>query len=222
MVARNQWLAAAGGIQIGIWLLPVVLGLWAWSKERWLWAAGLLGVSAATKQFVWLALPFLAVWLIEERGWRVTAQAFAVGTAVFAIINAPFVIDAPQAWVEGVLTPISGSDKAPLVQAGSAFVVLDNWANIPRIAHKIMVGVAGAGGLLAYWVTFPRFKWCAWIAPPFILFWHARSLISYFTPWVLVGLLACVASYGRLRAPAEVVAAARSSPARVREVVASG
>lgn len=220
LVARNQWLAAAGGILIGIWLLPTVLGLWAWSDERWLWAAGLLGISAGTKQFVWLALPFLAVWLFREQGWRVTAQALGVGTAVFAAMNVPFLLDAPGAWIDGVLTPVSGSDKPPLVRAGSAFVALESAPaiDIPRVAHKILVGVAGAGGLLAYWWTFPRFKWAAWIAPPFILFWHSRSLMSYFTPWVLVGILACAASYGRLRSPGEVLAGVRLSTRRVNDV----
>lgn len=204
MATRNMFAAAAGGVIWPIWVLPLILGLIAWSRERWLWAAFFVGIAAGSKQHAWLVLPFLAVWQYKLTG---TPRAFlrralpmiAVGLAVFLAMNAWFIITAPQAWLAGVLTPLN--TKAPMVHQGMGLAVVSfvGAINLPAWWYALATGLAAGCALLAYWLYFDQLKWAAWVLPPVILFFYTRSLMSYFTTWGLLAVLAAAAAWGRLR-----------------------
>jgi len=215
LAGRNLWLTAAGGVIESLWLVPFCAGLWCWADRRWIHAAALVGLAASIKQFAWISVPFLVLWAARIKGLRPMVRLLATGISAFGLVNAPFIIADPSAWLAGVFTPL-GSAGAPLELAGSGFVALAlGGAPIPRWGFTVAVATAGVGALAAYWVWFDRVRWVAWVVPPAILLWHDRSLMSYFISFVPVALIAAAASWGRLK-PLPTMHSVRT---RVREVL---
>jgi uncharacterized membrane protein len=197
IMLRNLLFSAAGGVMWSMWMLPLLLGLRAWAGQRWLMGAAWLGISAGTKQFVWLIVPFLAVWVLREGGMRRLGVLFGAGLTTFSALNLPFWTLNPTAWVDGVLTPLA---ETPLIQLGNGVAFLaHHGVSLAYWWHSLAVAIVGVVCLVGYWLYFEQVKWAAWLAPPVILFMHSRSLMSYFGPWAAVAALAGLALIGELR-----------------------
>jgi hypothetical protein len=202
-IPRNQFLTAAGGLVDMWWLLPTVLALLAWYRERRLAAAVALGVACAMKQQPWAIPPFLAIWLWKERDstrqfLRRGGRCAAVGLGTFAALNAPFFFADPAAWVDSVLVPLGGAG-IPLEETGVGLAVLNQAGlGMPRSTFRIATATIIVLILAAYWRWFEQLRWAAWLAPPVILLWTPRSLPSYFNWAIPLALLAMVAVQGRL------------------------
>jgi len=199
LATRNFWLTASGGVIEALWLVPFVAALWAWANDRWLLAAVGLGLAAGTKQFVWLTLPFLAIWAYRERGLSSVGRMLTVGTVAFLALNLPFMFSAPVEWMYGVFTPLAPA-SAPLVVEGSGLAALFMaGVEIPRWGFTLAVATVSLTLLIAYWLRFEKLRWMAWIVPPCILLFHSRSLLSYFRAFIPVAVIAATAYKGRLR-----------------------
>lgn len=198
-VPRSQFLAAAGGLTDVWWVLPVVGAVVAWYVDRKLLAAVLLGIAAATKQQAWAIPPFLAIWLWHERASvrdfvRTGGACAAVGLGTFTLLNLPFVLWNPQAWVDSVFTPIS----KPLVSTGVGLAAIQQVETVPRLMFTVATVSMFAAMVVGYWRYFDRVKWAAWIAPPAVLLWMPRSLPSYFEWGMPIATVALFAYAGRL------------------------
>jgi len=213
LMSQNEWLAAAGGLNDMFWVLPTCVALWLWATERRVLSAATLGVACAMKQQPWLIALFMAVWVLKDAD---SAQAFAhdasqyigAGLATFTLLNLPWLLSDPMAWVDAVLVPIAG-DESPLVSTGVGIAALNSAADgvISRSAFELLIPAAVVGMLAVYWYWFSQIKWAAWLASPMVLFWAPRSLPSYFHWTVPIALLAVLARHGRLRGQREVAAA---------------
>jgi hypothetical protein len=203
IIPRNQYLTAAGGLVDVWWLLPTVLAVLAWYTDRRLVAAGLLGVACAMKQQPWPIAGFLAIWLWKEREslreFAVTGgQCAAVGFGAFAVLNLPFFLASPPAWLESVLVPLGGGES-PLRSVGVGLAALNHAGlNLPRSTFRIVTLTCILSLLGAYWYWFDRLKWIAWLAPPIILLWTPRSLPSYFNTAIPLAFVVLLASEQRL------------------------
>jgi uncharacterized membrane protein len=177
-----------------------LLGFRAWVGQRWLAAAAWLGVSAGTKQFVWVILPFLLIWQwrVADRPVQRVGRMLAAGTATAGLLNLPFLLDNPAAWVDGVLTPLAVG--APLVQLGNGIAALPSLGlPVAYWWHSLATVTVTLLALAGYWLYFEEVRWTAWVAPPVLLFMHSRSLTSYFTPWAVMALLCGAAIVGELQ-----------------------
>jgi uncharacterized membrane protein len=179
------------GTHDSVWLLFLLLSMKFFNpsstRELGL-SAVMLGLSMAVKQTPWLTLPFIALWLLREAGWRRAAGYAALASASFLAPNLPFILWSPLDWVNGVLTPLA----QPLIPVGVGLVslVYGGYMHLPRLFFAAATAIAAAAMLALYWLNFDRLKLLAWIAPPFILFFAWRSLYSYFVFFIPVAYYA--------------------------------
>lgn len=206
LLPRRLIVTAAGGLTDFLWVLPVLVAMRYWARERWTVAAVALGLACSVKQQPWLMPPFLAVWLWRASPDRATfvrraATTLVAGLGTFLLVNLPWLLWAPRAWAAGVLTPVGSA--APLVQQGVGLAMLSASGVyvLPGWWHTAAVGTVTLVALATYAVYWERVKWAAWLVPMLILVVHSRSLLSYFTHFVPVGFYAVLASRHELRAP---------------------
>ncbi|MSQ15767.1 MAG: hypothetical protein EXR50_07895 [Dehalococcoidia bacterium] len=158
------------------WVLPVVL---AWMfRSRWRLSAGLLGYAMSLKQLTWLFAPFLIIAVYHQHGKRRAAATAGIAAAVFAILNAPFVILSPGPWLASVLSPMLDPESA--LGVGPAILGAHLLPQIPRAFYTIAsLGVLSAS-LLWFFLKGYNSPLYA-LALPWIPFWFSwRSLSTYF------------------------------------------
>lgn len=185
LAPRNMVISSLGGINDGFWVLPLVVTIVLWARDR-RGAAGITyGLACAMKQQPWFCAPFLAYWLYADRGCLRAAlpawtRFFGPAAVVFGVINLPFALADPVAWLNGVFTPLQDAG-APLITQGFGLALLTtaDVAALPKW-YYLVVMVAWALVLLAlYAIYFPRSRWMAWIVPALILMANYRSLPTY-------------------------------------------
>jgi uncharacterized membrane protein len=190
---------AIGGVTDDVWVAPVMLSALLLHGRRLPLAALFLGLALATKQQPWLLLPFLAIWLWNESGATTTkarlqelARFFAITALVFVVINAPFFVWDPRAWLSSLAylatatLKIDGSGLSVLSQAG--FV---GWS---RGVYTLWSAAAVLVLLAAYLKAYATLKNTFWIYPAIILWFNYRSLPSYFDVWLPILLIVVLSS----------------------------
>jgi hypothetical protein len=170
----------------------LVLAVWRWDRfgvaksagmARWLGPLA-LGVACSIKQTPWFCVPFLVIGVFLEaratgrRPWRLASIYLAVVVGVFAVVNVPFIVWGPRAWIEGTLLPFTH----PLVADGQGLVTLA----LHGVAHGVslpLLTVAGALVLVALLAAmalwYPQMKRIWLMLLPLTFFVATRSLSSY-------------------------------------------
>jgi len=202
--SRNLFFTAAGGVLDPLWVLPVLVSMVYWHRERWTTAAALFGLAAAMKQNPWPIAPFLGIWLYHASdSYRefahVAARTIAAGLGTFLLVNLPFIVDAPRAWLAGVLTPVGGA--APLVHQGIGLTQTTTLGLYPLTTgwHTLAVAAVTLTLLTAYALYWEQLKWTAWLMPAVIYLFHYRSLESYFTHFIPVAYMVVLCKYDQVR-----------------------
>lgn len=167
---------AVGGSADLLYALPLVAA-WLWRERRW--SALALGVAASVKQLAWPLAVFYLLQVVADRGWREAARRAAVAGGVFIAVNLPFVLWDAQAWMLGVLTPVS----EPMFPRGVGLVSLG--ANgvaplLPATTYLMLEGLAGIGALALAWRTRHTSPELGVVLATVPLYFAWRSLFSYF------------------------------------------
>jgi hypothetical protein len=212
IAAQNEWLAAAGGLNDMWWVLPTAGSLVLWARDRRVAAAVVLGIACAMKQQPWPIAGFLAIWVWKERDSvkdfaRTGGTYAAAGLGMFLVLNLPWMLAGPGAWLGSVLVPISTA-SSPLISTGVGVAVLNTAVDgtVPYAVFGLLLPAVIVASLAAYWAWFETLRWAAWVSPAVILFFSSRSLPSYFH-WILpLALLALFARYSQLPGQQEVAA----------------
>ena len=165
-----------GGSADLLFALPLVV---AWMYRDRKWAAVPFGLAVATKQIAWFFAPFWIIAVVTERGWRAAARDAAIAAGIFAVTNLPFIVHDPQAWVAGILTPVT----EPMFARGAGVIFLFTNGGIPLLpsfAYAAAEAIAGIICLVVAWRTrrtSPELGAVLAIVP---LYFAWRSLFSYF------------------------------------------
>jgi uncharacterized membrane protein len=169
------------------WALLVV-GAWLALRRAWL-SPILLGLAFAARQTAWFVAPFYVVLVWQRSGRREAVRRALIAAAVALAVNLPFLVRAPQRFIEGVTAPILGpleADGVGLVRFGLSGI----GPLLPRAVYgaiALLVFVA----LLAAFVRWRRVIVSAPLVWPFMpLYFAWRSLQNYFVLlplFVLVG-----------------------------------
>jgi uncharacterized membrane protein len=166
-------------------------------------AAGVLGVACAMKQQPMFILPFLAIWLWQERDsleqfTSIAVKSIAAGGGAFFLLNLPFILADPGAWLASVFTPLGGGE-APLRSVGVGLAAFQQAGlDLPRWLFRACTALGGVGLLAGYWRWFDQLRWMAWIAPAIFLMLTPRNLPSYVNTVIPLALLALFAVHHRL------------------------
>ena len=181
-----------------IWWLAALIGAWLLGERRWL-SGGLLGVSCAIKQTAWFAAPFYFLWVWRRDGLAEALRRTGIACAAFLLINLPWLIASPRAWLSSVLLPLS----LPLLPDGSGLIALAQAGALPLTSwpYTLLELAVWAGALLWVWrmLARGRLPYAGLTAGllPLLVAW--RSPERYFLP---LSLLALAALLLLLRAPA--------------------
>jgi hypothetical protein len=208
---------ASGGTDAA-YLPFLVLALWRWDRfglekstgvARWLGPVA-LGLACSIKQTPWFCVPFILIGLLLEarpsgrRPLRLVTRYLAVVVGIFAVINLPFVIWQPSAWVHGTLLPFS----QPLVADGQGLVTLA----LHGVAHGVSLRLLAVAGVLvliaelaAMVIWYPQMKRIWILFLPLAFFVATRSLSTYLVdlyPAAIVALVSVAPAPGRAPAVA--------------------
>jgi hypothetical protein len=157
-----------------------------------------LGAACAAQQLAWFLVPFLLVglWslrrseLAPRQAARILGGFFAIAAAAFLVIDLPFMVTTPAAWLEGILSPIV-QHAVPHGQGivGISYYLLEGSSRLAFFGYAtFLFGL----GLLALSVLFVRRLGPAiWVLPWTIFYLSTRSQDGYFllmTPLWLASL----------------------------------
>jgi uncharacterized membrane protein len=198
---------ASGGTD-ALFVPFLVVAVWRWDRfpdravawlPSWVGPAS-LGVACSVKQSPWFCVPFLIVGVACEArrsGRRPIVTALRYGgivVTVFLVVNAPFIMWSPSAWLRGIFLPIVD----PLVADGQGAVALALHGLTGGVVMPWLSAAAGLA-LVALLVAFalwePRLKRAWLFLVPVVLFLPDRSLANYLSDFVPAALVAalCVA-----------------------------
>ncbi len=155
---------------------------------RWLGPVA-LGVACSIKQTPWFTLPFFIVGIAMEAKLHEvpvlrTALRYAGLVALpFVVLNLPFVVWSPSAWLHGVLLPMT----QPLVPDGQGLVstVTHGFVHAVHPMYLQLAALLALISLLAALVSwYPIFKHAWMFAVPIVLYLPSRSLSSYLVDFI--------------------------------------
>jgi uncharacterized membrane protein len=186
----------------------LVLAAWRWDRyaqpdagvARWIGPVA-LGLACAIKQTPWFCVPMLATGIfMEARGngrpaMRPTARYLSTVVGVFGVVNLPFIVWQPAAWLHGTLLPFVGG----LVADGQGLVTLATHG----LSGGVNLTMLSAAALLAYltvmaaWVIwYPALKRIWPLLIPVVFFFAPRSLSSYLVDLFPVAVIALLSVHG--------------------------
>ncbi len=233
MPASLRWLAAliaATPIFVGVFssggtdalFVPfLVLAVWRWDRfgagrqagiARWMGPIA-LGIACAIKQTPWFMVPFLVVGVILEArrtdrpALRLAGIYVGIVALVFAVVNVPFIIWQPTAWVHGNLIPF----RQPLVVDGQGLVTLALHGITGGVAlSKLTIASAliYVALLIAMVIWYPAMKRVWLLLLPLVFFVAARSLTSYLVDFFPAAVVAAF-TVATVTTPAKAIATAR-------------
>ena len=183
---------AVGGVTDFLFI-PLLVGAAAgWDRFAWIrgpaaWRGPvLMGLAMAVKQTPWLIVPFVVAGIVLESrrlcGWtqglRDGLRYLGIAAVAFLVPNLPYLLNAPGAWLSGILTPLT----AQTVPAGQGLVSLS--LSLPLGGGSLrdfnLAAIVVLAALLAcYLTTYPVLKPAAFLLPSIALFFATRSFGSY-------------------------------------------
>ncbi|HVB42321.1 MAG TPA: hypothetical protein VNF47_06375 [Streptosporangiaceae bacterium] len=167
----------------------------------------LMGLAMSVKQTPWLIVPFVVAGIVMESkracgDWRRAARDglryCGIAAGAFLVTNLPFLVQAPGAWLRGVLTPMSSQ----AVPAGQGLISLS--LSLPvgggsLRAYNLAAAVVFAAILACFVTAYPALKPAAFLLPSIVLFFATRSFGSYLI-MLFPAAIAAAASTTRLPA----------------------
>jgi uncharacterized membrane protein len=192
---------SVSGVNAVLLGVPLVVVAWRWAdtgRNGSLGASGTLraaclGLAAATQQLAWFIAPFVlaGIWrllrshLDRSEARRVLVTFCGIALATFSVINLPFIIWAPEAWMTGVLAPLT-QHAIPYGQGligASLFFHLGGGA----LRFYTFAGLLTYFALLTcYTAFFNKLGRACFVLPVMALYLTTRSLAEYFMTLVAV------------------------------------
>jgi uncharacterized membrane protein len=193
MVSLDVFTGYAVGGVTDFLFMPLLIGAAA-GWDRFTWTRGpaawrgpvLMGLAMAVKQTPWLIVPFVVTGIVLEsrrlrnwtRGLRDGLRYLGIAAVAFLVPNLPYLLNAPGAWLSGILTPVT----AQTVPAGQGLVSLSLALPVGGGSLRdfnLAALVVLAALLACYLTTYPMLKPAAFLLPSIVLFFATRSFGSY-------------------------------------------
>jgi hypothetical protein len=177
MVNVTMWSSIMGS-NLDVFVTLLLVLAWLMREKSWT-SAILLGLAFASKQTSWFLAPFYLILIFRHYGWKETLFRGTVAGAVCLAFNLPFILWDPQAWLAGILAPVSD----PMFPMGAGIVGLSAGHLIPFLpkwCYDSLEAVTMLGSLVWYWRICKRVPEAALLLSMLPLFMAWRSLSSYF------------------------------------------
>ena len=174
----SMWSSVVGG-NLDVVMILLIVVAWLWRDRRWLSALA-LGLAMACKQPAWFFVPFYVILIWREQNRREACLRLVIAGSLALVINLPFIIWNPGAWLAGVLAPMAD----PMFPLGVGLVNLSSYHLLPYLPSWVYLSLeAGAmvGMLACYWRICRERPEAAMLLAVVPLFLAWRSLPSYFS-----------------------------------------
>ncbi len=207
LVNPNYLLYSLGGVNDIGWALLLCIMIAVWRRAGW--RAIVFGLACAFKQQPWFLVPFLLVRLWYEnnnqplrlRLWELAKFGLIAG-GVFLVLNAPYIAANFNAWLGGILRPLTEN----MIVLGQGYSSLSLFGIIFFPDWTFSFFTYGLLAVLIY--LYARFyrQWteALWILPAIVLWFGRRSLSSYWY-YYLFPLAAALLIQYRRNLPAPIV-----------------
>ncbi len=180
-----------GGVQDVVWSALLVGVVFAWQHPAR--RAVLFGLAASFRQQPWFVAPFLLVQMWNEPGTRPERYQrviyfVTVSIGVFGLINLPFILWNPRAWLLGTFEPSYAQFN--IYCQGLGAISQYGLAHLPRIFYTFLQFSALLIMLLIHWRHPQLVGQAFWIFPGIFFWLYYRALASYWIYWIPPLLLA--------------------------------
>ncbi len=182
----------------------LILAVWRWDRfarpdagiSRFIGPMA-LGLACTITQTPWFFVPILAIGVALEarrngrRALRPVIAYLAVVAGAFLVINLPFIIWEPHAWLRGALLPFFDH----LVANGQGIVILATQGLSGGVNLTLMSYASGLCylAIVAAWIVwYPQLKRVWVLLLPLVFFVAPRSLASYMVDLIPVAVVAAV------------------------------
>jgi len=200
-LANVSMLISASSGNLDVFNILLVLLAWLLRERGW-WSAIFLGLALSSKQLSWFFVPFYAIMIWRQYNFMEAVRRLTVAGVVASLINLPFILWNPHAWIAGVMAPIAD----PMFPMGVGLISLSTTPLLP-IFQPLVYDVLELGAmfiaLIWYWRICKERPEAAIVLAVIPLFFAWRSLSSYFN---------CAAF------PLFMLMAARALPAKRRQI----
>ena len=138
------FLMGAMSSPVDLLMLALIILAYVKLESRYSWV--FLGLCLALQQLLWLPVALLVIYSINNEGWRKGIYNAVGSAAIFLLLDSYFILQAPAAFVRGVLYPIGNM----MPEAGGAFGYLLTVAyGAPISAAGAVLGIAALFSVLA-------------------------------------------------------------------------
>jgi uncharacterized membrane protein len=187
-------LSLLGSLDI-IWIMFLVAMIATWRKPSL--RAFFFGLALSYKQGPWLLIPFLLVriWRDEEDHepsiLRI-GRFVAISAATFFLVNGPWIVQSPGAWIEGVTEPLR-DNLVILSQGGLSSLTHLGIIYLPK--NYYLLSTLAALGLLLFFYHrhYYYLREAFWVFPGIFMWFSYRTLVSYWIYWLfpMLAVLVC-------------------------------
>jgi uncharacterized membrane protein len=178
-LANVPMLTAAMSGSLDIFYVLLLVLAWLLREKRWS-SALFFGLALATKQLAWFFVPFYLILIWRQHSLREASLRLVLAGSVALLINAPFILWDPVAWLSGVLAPMAD----PMFPMGVGLISLSSYHLLPYLPSWCYLSLemgAMAGMLAYYWRICRSCPEAAMLLAVLPLFLAWRSLPSYFS-----------------------------------------
>jgi hypothetical protein len=172
-----MWTSTTGG-NLDVFCTLLFVLAWLKRDSRW-WSAILFGLAMATKQTSWFLIPFYAILVLRQYGWKEALSRLTIAGSLCLLINLPFILWNPHAWLAGILAPVAD----PMFPLGVGIIDLSVTHLLPFFPTGVYSALEGGVMLLMlawYWRICRACPEAALLLAIIPLFFAWRSLPSYF------------------------------------------
>ena len=178
-LANVPMLSGAVNGDLDLFYVLLLVVVWLLREKRWL-SALFLGLAVASKQIAWFFVPFYAILIWRHYGPREACLRLAIAGSLALVINLPFIIWNPEAWLAGVLAPMAD----PMFPLGVGLVNLSSAHLLPYLPNWLYLSLEASAlvaMLVYYWRTCRTCPESVMLLAVLPLFLAWRSLPSYFS-----------------------------------------
>jgi hypothetical protein len=203
---------AVGGVTDMLYMPLLIIAAYRWDRfgvdRRSYVAPVMAGLAMSIKQTPWPLLVFILAALAcdeyarsgLEPALRRAGRYLSIVLATFVLVNLPFIVMSPSAWVSGTLTPLV-KDMVPSGQGTVALSLFLHMGGGSLFAFTVATVFMALLILVAYVGTYPLMRSATFVLPALIYFFAARSQTNYLIALIPVAIIGAV-SAGPAPAPA--------------------
>jgi uncharacterized membrane protein len=196
---------AVGGVTDVLYMPLLIIAAYRWDRfgldRRSYIAPVMVGLAMAIKQTPWPLLLFVLLALAcdeyaragIEPALRRAGRYLAVVLATFFLVNLPFILMSPSAWVTGTLTPLV-KNMVPSGQGTVAFTLFLHFGGGSLFAFTLATVFMALMTLVAYVGTYPLLRPATVMLPALIYFFASRSQTNYLIALIPVAVVWAVSA----------------------------